>query len=62
MKDFDYTDKKIIRKDNLCSKKKSKKDFSEEERFERKHVKSLKKKMKEIEIEEKWEDWQNEIY
>lgn len=62
MKDFDFTDKKHFRKENIQSKHKPKVEISDEEKFQRKHVKNLKKKMREIEEDEKWEDWQNEIY
>ena len=62
MKDFDFTDKKTFRKEQLKFKHKPKQDISEEEKFQRKHVKNLKKKMQEIEEDEKWEDWQDEIY
>jgi exonuclease V gamma subunit len=62
MKDFDFTDKKTFRKENIKSKNKPKIDISEEEKFQRKYVKSFKKRTKEIEEDEKWQDWQDEIY
>lgn len=62
MKDYDNLDKKYSRKDHSASKKKTKTDISEEEKFQRKYTKQFKKKIKEIQEEEKWEDWQDEIY
>jgi len=62
MKDYDNLDKKYSRKDNVTSKKKVKKDISEEEKFQRKNAKQFKQKIREIQEEEKWEDWQDEVY
>lgn len=62
MKDSDYTDKKSLRKENFQSKKKLRNNFSEEEKFERKNAKNFKQKIRDMQAEERWEDWENEIY
>lgn len=65
MKDFDSFDRKSFRKEKLDAKKKDKKivrDLHEEERFQKLNKQSLKRKKQEIEQEERWEDWENEIY
>lgn len=62
MKDFDNRDKKNLRKQKLDSQKNRSDEFLDERRFARKNVKNLKNKMKELEADERWEDWNNEIY
>jgi hypothetical protein len=54
-------DKKDLRRQKL--EKAYKKDrISEEQRHLSKSKKEHKKKMQEMQAEEKWEDWENEIY
>jgi hypothetical protein len=61
MKDFDNFDRKSFRKEKLDSKKKDRKlsnDFSEEQRVKRLNKQNLKKRIQEMEEEEKWKDWE----
>lgn len=62
MSDFEHIDKKNLRKEKVEFKKKTKNNLSEEERVAKKNVKNLKNKIQEMQQEEMWEDWENEIY
>jgi pyruvate/2-oxoacid:ferredoxin oxidoreductase beta subunit len=64
MKDFDSFDRKSFRKEKLDSKKRDRKfsnDLNEEQRFKKLNRQNLKKRIQEIQEEERWEDWENEI-
>jgi hypothetical protein len=63
MQDFEFNDKKATRKENLKYKNKFKRDcLNEDEKLSKKNVKHFKQKLQNIEQEELWEDWENEIY
>lgn len=65
MKDPDNFDRKSFRKEKLDSKKKDKNFFSDnydEHRFAKLNKKQIKRKIQDLQEEEKWEDWENEIY
>lgn len=65
MKDSDNFDRKSFRKEKLDSKKKEKNFFYDnydEHRFAKLNKKQIKKKIQDLQEEEKWEDWQDEIY
>jgi len=61
MKDFDSFDRKSFRKEKIDSKKKDRKlssDFNEEQRFKKLNKQTIKKRIQEMQEEEKWEDWE----
>lgn len=58
-------DRKSFRKEKFDSKKKDRKigaENYEEHRIAKLNKKQLKRKIQEIQEEEKWDDWENEIY
>jgi len=64
MKDFDSFDRKSFRQQKIDSKNKRKKhhDADEERRVSKLKIKHMKRKIQDLEEEELWEDWENEIY
>jgi len=65
MKDPDKFDRKSFRKEKIDSKKKEKNLFSnnyDEQRFAKLKKKQVKKKIQDLQEEEKWEDWEDEVY
>ena len=65
MKDPDNFDRKSFRKEKIDSKKKEKTLFSnnhDEQRFAELKKKQVKKKIQDLQEEEKWEDWEDEVY
>jgi len=65
MKDSDSFDRKSFRKEKLDSKKKDRKydnDFHDEARLAKINKKEIKRRIQEMQEEEKWEDWENEIH
>ena len=64
MNNFDNFDRKSFRKEKFDSKKKTKKFESEsydEQRFAKLNKKQIKRKIQDLQEEERWEDWENEI-
>ncbi len=62
MPDFDNEKyKKIVRKENIDSKKTKKDDYSDEYRFQRKKINNFKNRIRQMKEDELWEDWENEI-
>lgn len=64
MNNFENFDRKSFRKEKFDSKKKTKKfesDFYEEKRFAKLNKKQIKKKIQDLQEEEKWESWEDEI-
>ena len=62
MPDFDNEKyKKIVRKENIDSKKTKKDDYSDEYRFQRKKITNFKNRIRQMKEDELWEDWENEI-
>lgn len=65
MKDPDNFDRKSFRKEKIDSKKKEKTVFSnnyDEQRFAKLKKKQVKKRIQDLQEEEKWEDWEDEVY
>lgn len=67
MNNFDSFDRKSFRKANFESKKNNKKETitpynKDEHRFSRISKQNIKKRKQEMEQEEKWDDWEDEIY
>jgi hypothetical protein len=67
MINFDGFDRKSFRKSKIEEKKKDKRFGkqnieSEDYRFSKVSKQNLKKRIQQMEEEEKWEDWENEIH
>jgi|688.fasta_scaffold769401_3 hypothetical protein len=63
MKNFDNFDRKSFRKEKFSSKNKDKKYLPEnhdEQRFANLNRKQIKRKLQEIEEEERWDDWEDQ--
>ena len=60
MTDFDNSEPRTNRKQFVGNKQKHKDNVSEEQKFVSKSKKAFKNKVKEIQVEEVWEDWENE--
>lgn len=65
MNNFDNFDRKSLRKAKFEDKRRNRKSFlsqnNEEQKFSRISKQNIKKKKQEIENEEKWEYWEDEI-
>lgn len=64
MKNFENFDRKSFRKEKFDSKRKDRKnivDNYDEHRFAKLNKKQIKKKIQDLQEEERWEDWENEI-
>lgn len=65
MKNFDNFDRKSFRKEKLDSKKKDRKisgDINDEYRLQKLNKQNIRRKIEEMREEEKWEDWEDEVY
>jgi hypothetical protein len=57
----DFDDRKTSRREKLTNKKKTDKDFDQSYRDVKKIKKEYRSRIEEMEQEELWEEWENEI-